>query len=73
MSTAARRSRFVAATTLALTLIVAFPAHAPDFALLERSQQLRLHRRRDFADFVQEERAVRPPLRTGPPCRAPRR
>ena len=37
---------------------VALRANPPDFALLERSQELRLHGRGNLADFVQEQRAV---------------
>ena len=36
----------------------AFGANPADLALLQRSQELRLHGRRNFADFVEEERAV---------------
>ena len=57
-STAARRSRLVAATTRALTLMLRSRADAPDLALLQGPQQLRLHGGRDFADLVEEDRAV---------------
>ena len=31
-------------------------ADAPDFALLQRSQELDLHTRRDLADFIEQQR-----------------
>ena len=39
-------------------LDVALTADAPDLALLQRPQQLRLDGGRDFADLVEEDRAV---------------
>ena len=57
-STAARRSRFVAATTRALTLMLRSRADAADLAFLQRAQQLGLDRRRHLADLVEEDRAV---------------
>ena len=52
------RSRFVAATTRALILIVPFGADAPDLAFLQRAEQFGLNRGRDLADFIEEDRAV---------------
>ena len=48
----------VAATTRTSTAIGCVAADAARSALLEHAQQLRLHRRRQLADLVEEERAA---------------
>ena len=54
----AMRSRLVAATTRTSTSIGLVAADALDLALLEDAEQLGLHRRRQLADLVEEERAA---------------
>ena len=56
--TSRSRSRFVAEMTRTLTLRVRGLADAPDLALLERAQELRLHADRELADLVEEHRAA---------------
>ena len=48
-------------------------ADGNDFAVLQRAKQLDLRRRRRLADFVEEERALRSPRRTGRSCPGRRR
>ena len=72
-STAARRSRFVAAIDPGVDLDGSFSADATDLVFLQGAQELGLHGRRDFADLVEEQRAVVARPRTVPACRARRR
>ena len=48
----------VAETTRTSTLIGCLAADALELALLQHAQQLGLHRRRDVADLVEEQRAA---------------
>ena len=54
-------------------LDVALTADAPNLALLQSPEQLRLDGGRDFADFVEEDACRCRRLRRGRPCRAPHR
>ena len=54
----------------AIELLAADPLERP---LLEHAEQLDLDAGGEVADFVEEDRAARRPLRIGPPCRAWRR
>jgi len=58
----------VAAMTRTLILRVRISPTALDLLLLQDPQDLRLHRRRKFADFVQKESPRRRPFRSGPAC-----
>jgi hypothetical protein len=48
----------VAATTLGVHLDCPLSAYASNLALLKGAQELRLHGRRNFANLIQEQRAV---------------
>ena len=54
----ARRSRLVAAITWTSTFRVLERADPLHLAVLHRAQQLGLHRQRQFAGFVEEQRAA---------------
>ena len=54
----ASRSRFVAATMRTSTAHGLVAADALELALLQHAQQLDLHRQRDLADLVEEQRAA---------------